>query len=150
MSLVISRADFDGLRAQSERDYPHETCGLLGGRAEGGQKHVVRLVPMSNARQDSPHNRYLIEPEAFLHAAGKLEREGLEVLGVYHSHPDHPARPSAFDAEHAWPRLSYVIVRVDGGRAGDTNSWVLADDRGSFGEEPIHIQERMASWQSQS
>jgi proteasome lid subunit RPN8/RPN11 len=149
MSLTISQADLDALRAQAERDYPHETCGLLGGTLEGATKRVTRLVPLANARHDSPENRYLIEPDVFRRAADALERGGLEVLGVYHSHPDHPARPSAFDRDHAWPRLSYVIVRVDRGGAADTNSWVLADDRASFDQEPIIIEERMASWQSQ-
>jgi proteasome lid subunit RPN8/RPN11 len=150
MSIIISRADLDAVRAQAERDYPHETCGLLGGTFEDSARRVSRLVPLPNARHDSPENRYLIEPEAFRRAAEALERDGLDVVGVYHSHPDHPARPSEFDREQAWPHLSYVIVRVERGRAGDTRSWVLADDRASFGEEPIVVQERTVSWQSQS
>ena len=77
-----------------------------------------------------------------------FERCGLEVIGVYHSHPDHPPAPSAFDREHAWPWLSYVIVGVGAGRAGDPKSWVLADDRGTFAEESITIEERKAVWQS--
>ena len=141
MSVAIAQRDLDAIRAQAERDYPHETCGLLGGTQTGGVKRVTRIVPLANARQDSPENRYLIEPDVFRRAAAALERGGLDVLGVYHSHPDHPARPSAFDREHAWPRLSYVIVRVERGRAGDTNSWVLSDDRASFDEEPIIIEE---------
>jgi proteasome lid subunit RPN8/RPN11 len=69
------------------------------------------------------------------------------VLGVYHSHPDHPPAPSAFDREHAWPWLSYVIVAVGQGRAGDVKSWVLTDDRAAFDEEPITSEERKVVWQ---
>lgn len=102
-------------------------------------------MPVSNAREDSPRNRYLIEPEAFREAQAALEREALEVIGVYHSHPDHPARPSAFDQEHAWPRLSYLIVPVAQGASGEARSWVLEDDRDKFVEEPIIMEEPVAT-----
>src|SRR5881296_2200487 len=78
---------------------------------------------------------------------GMLDGDELEVLGVSHSPPDHPPEPSAFDREHAWPRLSYVIVGVARGRAGEVKSWVLADDRGSFDQETITTEERKAVWQ---
>jgi len=104
-------------------------------------------VPLANQRTDSARNRYLIDPESFRRAQEKLERDGLEVLGVYHSHPDHPPAPSAFDREHAWPWLSYVIVGVERGRAGELKSWVLKEDRGSFDQEPITTEERKVVWQ---
>ena len=88
-----------------------------------------------------------IDPVSFRRAQERLDRDGLEVIGVYHSHPDHPPAPSAFDRDHAWPWLSYVIVGVGAGRAGDLKSWVLADDRGVFDEESITIEERNAVWQ---
>jgi proteasome lid subunit RPN8/RPN11 len=115
-----------------------------------GAKRVRQLVPVRNARTDSARNRYLIEPDAFRRASAELERAGLEVVGVYHSHPDHPARPSEFDREHAWPRLSYVIVQVTAGRAEDAASWVLADDRTAFRRESLNTEERTISWQSPS
>ena len=111
-------------------------------------RQVRRLIPVANARQDSPRNRYLIDPDAFRRATVELERTGLDVLGVYHSHPDHPAQPSAFDREHAWPRLSYVIVSVAGGTSGALTHWVLDDDRVAFHEEGVTINEGMTSWQS--
>src|SRR2546430_7306105 len=77
----------------------------------------------------------------------RSDRDGLEVIGVYHSHPDHPPAPSAFDREHAWPWLSYVIVGVGQGRAGELKSWVLAHDRGTFDQEPITSEERKVGWQ---
>ena len=159
MSLVLRAADLTAIRRQAEADYPNETCGLLGGRwtnstapEESGNhsKLVERLVPIANARHDSARNRYLIEPDAFRRAAQELERAGLDVIGVYHSHPDHPAQPSDFDREHAWPRLSYIIVQVNAGQAGETSSWVLADDRAAFRRESIETEDRTISWQSPS
>ena len=122
-----------------------------GGRwraVEGDRKVALQLVPLDNQRTDSARNRYLIDPLSFRRAQERLDRDGLEVIGVYHSHPDHPPAPSAFDRDHAWPWLSYVIVGVGAGRAGDPKSWVLADDRGTFAEESITIEERKAVWQS--
>lgn len=150
MSLLISARNLAAIRRHGEADYPHEACGLIGGVWDGSVKRVVRLVPVANARADSPRNRYLIDPEVFRRTAGQLERDGLDVVGVYHSHPDHPARPSAFDREHAWPRFSYVIVSVTGGRSAALTHWVLADDRSAFQEEPVTIDEGTVTWQSRS
>ena len=147
MTLVLDARHASAIRRHGEADYPAEACGLIGGASEGDRKAAVQLVPLANQRTDSARNRYLIDPESFRRAQQKLERDGLEVIGVYHSHPDHAPEPSAFDREHAWPWLAYVIVGVGRGRAGDMKSWVLADDRGGFGEESIMIEERKVVWQ---
>jgi proteasome lid subunit RPN8/RPN11 len=127
----------DEIRRSGEQAYPAECCGVLAGRS-GGVKEVVRLVPVMNRRTDDPH-RYLISPDDLLHIEAELRHSGLEVLGCYHSHPDHPARPSAFDLEQAWPWYSYIIVRVDGGRAAEVASWVLDDDRSAMHPEPVDV-----------
>ena len=119
MTLVLDPRQLAAIRHHGEADYPAEACGLIGG-----------------------------DPLSFRRAQERLDRDGLEVIGVYHSHPDHPPAPSAFDRDHAWPWLSYVIVGVGAGHAGDPKSWVLADDRGTFAEESITIEERKAVWQS--
>ncbi|MGH7699440.1 MAG: Mov34/MPN/PAD-1 family protein [Gemmatimonadales bacterium] len=150
MSLVLPEDVIARIRRHAERDYPREACGLLGGRPAGAEKRVARIVPAVNARADRPGDRYLIEPEEFHRAAEALAREGLEIVGVYHSHPDHPPRPSAFDREHALPWLSYVIVEVRAGRARVERSWLLADDRGAFVEEEIRTEEGSVAWQSRS
>lgn len=147
MTLVLDPRQVAAIRRHGEADYPAEACGLIGGALEEGRKVAVQLVPLANQRTDSARNRYLIDPESFRRAQQTLDRDGLEVIGVYHSHPDHPPTPSAFDREHAWPSLSYVIVTVLRGRAGDLKDWVLAGDRGTFDEEPITIEERKAVWQ---
>src|SRR6059036_4255900 len=147
MTLVLGPAQLAAIRHHGEADYPHEACGLLGGMLDDDSGVVVQLVPLANQRTDAARNRYLIDPEAFRRAQARLDRDGLEVLGVYHSHPDHPPAPSAFDREHAWPWLSYVIVGVARGHAGELKSWVLADDRGTFEEETLTTEERKAVWQ---
>src|SRR5207247_2424708 len=101
-----------------------------------------------NGRAAPARNRDRIDPESFRRAQERLDRDGLEVIGVYHSHPDHPPAPSAFDREHAWPWLSYAIVAVAQGRAGELKSWVLADDRGAFGEEAITMEGRGGRWRT--
>ncbi|HUL03894.1 MAG TPA: M67 family metallopeptidase [Gemmatimonadales bacterium] len=150
MTLVLDPRQATEIRQHGESDYPHEACGLMGGMADGERTIVTRLVPLANRRTDAAHNRYLIDPDAYLHAQRELDRDGIEIVGIYHSHPDHPARPSEFDREHAWPHLSYVIVSVVKGRAADMRSWRLSDDRDAFGEEPITLEQRKVAWQSKS
>ena len=101
-------------------------------------KEVLQLAPVVNRRTDDPH-RYLIAPDDLRRITRELRRSGLEILGYYHSHPDHPARPSAFDTEHAWPWYSYLIVRVDRGRAADMTSWVLDDERAVMHPESLDV-----------
>jgi proteasome lid subunit RPN8/RPN11 len=137
MTLRVSEALLDEIRRQGELAYPAECCGLLAGRSSP-IKEVLRLRPVTNRRTDDPH-RYLISPEDLRSAARELELSELEVLGFYHSHPDHPAAPSAFDQEHAWPWYSYIIVRVDRGRSGNVASWVLQDDRTAMRSEPLDV-----------
>lgn len=147
MTLVLEPRHAAAMRQHGEADYPAEACGLIGGTLDAGRKVAVALVPLVNRRTDAARNRYLIDPDSFRRAQEKLDRDGLEVIGVYHSHPDHPPAPSAFDRDHAWPWLSYVIVGVARGRAGELKSWTLAEDRAAFGEESISLEERTIVWQ---
>jgi proteasome lid subunit RPN8/RPN11 len=137
VTLRLSGALVDEIRRQGQAAYPAECCGVLAG-SPGVVKDVSRLVPMMNRRTDDPH-RYLIEPEDLRRVEAGLRSDGLEVLGCYHSHPDHPAAPSAFDLEHAWPWYSYIIVRVDQGRAAELTSWVLEDDRSVMRPESVDV-----------
>lgn len=125
--------------------YPEECCGVLVGRSEAGSSRVEEVISAENERQESRHNRYLISPKAILKAQREARERGLDIVGYYHSHPDHPARPSDFDREHAWPGTSYLIVSVEKGTAVDARSWRLADDRGHFDEEPLRgVEEELA------
>ena len=127
MTLRLSGALADEIRHHGEAAYPAECCGAMVGRVEGAAKDVLRLSPAVNRRTDDPR-RYLIAPDDLRLLEREVRGAGQEIVGYYHSHPDHPARPSGFDAEHAWPWYSYLIVRVDRGRGADMASWVLDDE----------------------
>jgi proteasome lid subunit RPN8/RPN11 len=137
MTVRISGMLVEEIRRAGERAYPAECCGVLGGRVSQC-KEVVQLAPVVNRRTDDPH-RYLIAADDLLQVTQELRRSELEVLGYYHSHPDHAAEPSAFDSEHAWPWYSYIIVRVDRGRAGELTSWVLEEDCSAMRQESVQI-----------
>jgi proteasome lid subunit RPN8/RPN11 len=111
---------------------------VLGGRIAGENKEVSRLVPMVNRRTDDPR-RYLISPEDLLRTTAELRQASLEVLGYYHSHPDHPAAPSEFDSANAWPWYSYIIVRVEQSRAAELTSWVLEEDCSAMRQESLEV-----------
>ncbi len=136
MGLTLSPAARAALLAHAEAGYPHEVVGILAGsRADGVVERVAALV---NERADSPANRYQVGPLALARAEAGLEAEGLEIVGYYHSHPDHPSRYSDFDRDHALPAMSYVIVSVVSGRAASLQSWRLRDDRSAMDEETLH------------
>ncbi len=137
MTLRLSGGLLEELRREAEQAYPAECCGVLAGWGHV-TKEVTRLVPVTNRRTDDPH-RYLISPDDLRRITADLREEELEILGFYHSHPDHPAAPSAFDTEHAWPWYSYLIVRVSGGRAAELASWQLNDDRAAMRPEPLDV-----------
>jgi len=119
--------------------YPRECCGALLG-TNGGPKTVLRLLRIDNARApEDAHHRFLVGDNDYRRAERTADDAGLELLGFYHSHPDHPARPSRYDLEQALPRFSYVIVTVAAGEAGPMTSWVLAEDRSRFEEEKITL-----------
>ena len=137
MTLRVSETLLGTIHREGERAYPGECCGVLAGQS-GEIKQVRRLLPVVNRRADDPH-RYLIAPEDLQRVEAEVRQADLEVLGFYHSHPDHPAAPSSFDAEHAWPWYSYLIVRVDRGRAVDATSWQLAGDRSAMLPESLDV-----------
>lgn len=135
--LVISARHLHTVGRHAAVSYPDECCGVLIGRSSGETTLVERVLSVGNERSDSRHNRYLISPETVLAAHKEARVLGLDVVGYYHSHPDHPARPSELDREHAWPGVSYLIVSVLKRNVADIRSWRLADDRERFDEEEI-------------
>lgn len=135
--LFITPRHLQTIERHASVSYPDECCGVLIGRCQTGATYVERVLSVGNERSDSRHNRYLITPETVLAAHKEARALGLDVVGYYHSHPDHPARPSDFDREHAWPGVSYLIVSVEQRKVVDARSWRLSDDRDSFDEEII-------------
>jgi proteasome lid subunit RPN8/RPN11 len=126
MSLTISQALYDQVRAHGEETYPHECCGILLGGADEAGLHVRQLIRAGNTRTDSAHNRYHIAPQELIAAQREGRKAGLDIVGFYHSHPDHPAHWSSTDfAEAHWFGCAYVITAVEKGKAQITNSFLL-------------------------
>jgi proteasome lid subunit RPN8/RPN11 len=136
--LQISAKVAEKIREHGVETYPHECCGALLGHDEGVRK-IVDLFPLVNRREDSPHNRFSVEARDVLEAELAAQSRGLDLLGWYHSHPDHPARPSEYDREHAWPWYSYIIVSVQQRLPQDMTSWRLNEDRAAYTQETVEI-----------
>lgn len=159
--LRLSVEHLEAIHRHAAHDYPAECCGVLLGRDERDMKQVTDVAPLANLRHDaaraqefmpledpgreSERNRYLVDPREQLRVEKDARARGLVVLGYYHSHPDHPARPSEYDREHAWPWYSYVIVAVEKGVPGDSRSWVLSEDQSAFQLEPLEVKEVRAA-----
>src|SRR6266403_3693736 len=133
--MKISRPLLQQIHAHLEASYPNEGCGVMLG--ENGT--VTEVISAHTQRNDSARNRYLIDPLVYLKIEREADKRGLQVVGIYHSHPDVAARPSQFDLDHAWPDFSYLIVSVVKGKAAETFSWLLREDRSQFDQEPIEI-----------
>ncbi len=142
MIMEIPYKILSTIHAHGEAAYPDEGAGLLLGNDTDDGRQVKTIVPLTNPREDdSRHNRYLITPQDLLEGENQATRLGLDVIGIFHSHPDHPNRPSEFDREWALPWFSYLITSVQQGRAIESRSWRLAEDRSQFNEELIEVTE---------
>jgi proteasome lid subunit RPN8/RPN11 len=141
--LKLSRADFEALRAHGEETYPHECCGVLLGKSEADGNHVHRTVRAGNTRTDRAHDRYNIAPEELIRVQRQARALGLDIVGFYHSHPDHPAQWSKTDFEEAhWVGCSYIITMIDKGKATVTNSFLLkgtSEEDKQFLDEPVDV-----------
>ena len=122
------------IRRHGETTFPDECCGALVGEAD----RVTAVVPLPNTTEEGPRRRFLVRSSDYRMAEQRATELGGVLLGFYHSHPDHPARPSQFDLDHAWPTFAYVIVSVMAGSARDMTVWFLKDDRSSFDEGDLY------------
>jgi proteasome lid subunit RPN8/RPN11 len=122
------------IRAHGEETYPHECCGAL----LGVDGQITAAVALPNTTEEGPRRRFLVRPSDYRMAEKSAGEHGGGLLGFYHSHPDHPARPSQYDLDHAWPNFAYVIVSVANGAARDMTVWYLKEDRSSFDEGELH------------
>jgi proteasome lid subunit RPN8/RPN11 len=143
MTLKITQAQLDQIAQVGEATYPNEGGGFLIGRADGeGAKIVVEVRALPNAWEaEDQYHRILITDKMYREGEAYADSQSLELVGFFHSHPDHPARPSDFDRDHALPWWSYVIVSIHQGRAGDLFSWQLRDDRSAFDQEEVSVEE---------
>lgn len=120
-----------------EAAYPNEGCGIFLG-TPGSEATVTEVRLATNLREDRAHDRYIMDPKDILRAEREAEQRGLEVVGFWHTHPDHPARPSQYDADHAWPDYVYVIMAVHDGKMVDVTGWVLeTESPPQFREEAL-------------
>ena len=137
--IRLKSADIEEIKQIAQKTYPHECCGVMVGSVENGVKTVTQLIPAENQRTDSPANRYLITPDLLNELEKKLKGTDRAIVGFFYSHPDVPARPSAYDQDQAWPWYSYVIVSVNRGQAGEIHNWKLRDDRSAFDAEKMEL-----------
>jgi len=132
--LTITAGVDQAIRAHGRETYPHECCGALIGRDD----QVTAIVALPNTTEEGPRRRFLVRPSDYREAERRATELGGDLLGFYHSHPDHPARPSQYDLDHAWPTFAYIIVAVAQGAAAAMTVWFLKDDRSSFEEGTLH------------
>jgi proteasome lid subunit RPN8/RPN11 len=154
--LTVTAEVDQAIRRHGEETYPHECCGAMVGRGD----RVTGIVALPNTTEEGPRRRFLVRPADYREAERRASELGGELLGFYHSHPDHPARPSQYDLDHAWPTFAYIIVavagdgvprggdepaeaglprrRAEGAKAGDMTVWYLKDDRSNFEEGSLH------------
>jgi proteasome lid subunit RPN8/RPN11 len=133
MALNLAPGVSGAIRKHGAETYPNECCGALIGR----DGTVTATYALPNTTEEGPRRRFLVRPDDYRQAEKEARTAGAELLGFYHSHPDHPARPSQYDLDHAWPFFSYIIVSVRGGAPEDMTSWRLQEDRSAFDQEDL-------------
>jgi proteasome lid subunit RPN8/RPN11 len=135
MALSVTPAVDEAIRRHGAEAYPNECCGALYGRSGV----VIDTLALPNVTAEGPRRRFRISDKDYLQTERRASELGAELLGFYHSHPDHPARPSQYDLDHAFPTFSYIIVSVRGGTPEDMTSWRLRDDRSAFDPEDLVV-----------
>jgi proteasome lid subunit RPN8/RPN11 len=133
MAIRLTSEVDAAIRAHGRDTFPHECCGAMLGR----DGVVSEAFMLANTTEEGPRRRFLVRPDDYRVAEKRARDAGLDLLGFYHSHPDHPAQPSQYDLDHAWPFFSYVIVSVMAGEDKLLTSWRLKEDRSAFEEEQI-------------
>ena len=138
MSLQLSGRVIETIRRHATSAYPHECCGaLIGATVDDALVEIVDAKELDNVTDEGPRRRFRVSPADYRQSEARARELGAELVGFYHSHPDHPAEPSQYDLDHAWPNFRYVIVAVAAGQPGDLRSWRLRPDRSAFEEETV-------------
>ena len=141
MKLHVQKSVYDQIVEHVKRSYPHECCGVLAGTIQGDVKHAVKAYPVKNLNQERAHDRYNMDPVGMIHVEKEIASLNFEIIGIYHSHPDHPPRPSKTDFEFAWPVYSYIIFAVAKGVHIEAGNWCLNDPATEFIPEPYELVE---------
>lgn len=135
--MKITRAAFDAVRVHGAEGYPNEICGILLGPR--GERRATEVRRARNTVVDRAHDRYEIDPRDHIRIQREADNAGQDIIGYYHTHPDHPAQASRFDTERAWAGYVYLIVAVEKGAPADANAFVADQDGGPFRPEPLEI-----------
>ena len=122
--IQLTAKQREEIETQVKQHYPNETCGMMAGQIKGDERIIEELYPVTNINTERASDRYVIDPKEFLEVSEKIRRSGRTLVGIYHSHPDHPDRPSEFDRAHAWEIYSYIIVGVQKGSEVTMRSFV--------------------------
>jgi len=139
--LIISNKLIDEIKKQGEVGYPYEICGFLIGNIDYNTdtREVLEVYQVENRNKKRMNDRFEIAPEDYLKVERYADEKGLQIVGIYHTHPDHPSRPSQTDLMFAQPDISYIILSVKGGKADTWNSWILEGDK--FIEENVILKD---------
>ncbi|NIM65381.1 MAG: hypothetical protein GTO51_05250 [Candidatus Latescibacteria bacterium] len=138
--ISINKEALDQIRRHAESSYPAECCGALFGVKNNDTRSVSEIIPLPNRWDgESAKQRYLITADDYIYLEKTAEEKGADILGFYHSHPDHAAQPSDYDREQALPVYAYLIVAVEKGTARDIACWVLCNDRSAFSRETMNV-----------
>ncbi len=137
MAIELTNEIINRFTSHAEEDYPHECCGFLLGRFNGDSSEVTEYKPCINTKEENRERRFLIDPAEYQKAEDYADDNDLSIVGIFHSHPDHPNEPSEFDRVHAWPGFSYIIISIRQGKGAGFRSWLLLEDRSGFNEEQV-------------
>ena len=138
--IRLSEKIVDEIESHGEQAYPEECCGMMLGYNENGFQSIEEVIKIDNSQDENRRRRFFITPEQYRFAEQLARKWNMDLLGFYHSHPDHPAAPSAFDTDHALPWFTYVIVSVDLRKAAAMTAWVLNEERTQFVEQMILVE----------
>jgi proteasome lid subunit RPN8/RPN11 len=138
--IRLSEKNVDEIEYHAAQSYPEECCGMMLGFSENGNHFVEEIIKIDNSQEGNRNCRFLITPEQYRQAEQLARKRKLELLGFYHSHPDHPASPSSFDTEHAMPWFTYVILSVEQGQPAAMTAWLLNDEHTKFKERMMIIE----------
>jgi proteasome lid subunit RPN8/RPN11 len=138
--IRLSKNNVDKIELHAEQTYPEECCGMMLGFSKNGTHFIEEIIKIDNSQDENRRRRFFITPEQYRRAEQLAREWKMELLGFYHSHPDHPAAPSVFDTDHALPWFTYIIVSVKQGKAAAMTTWLLNEERTRFSERIILVE----------
>ena len=139
--LIISQKLIDEIKKQGEEGYPYEICGFLIGKMDykTDTREALEVYQVENQNKERANDRFEIDPKDYLKVENYADNKGLQIVGIYHTHPDHPDRPSQTDLMFAQPDLSYIIMSIENGKYKSFKSWVLDLAENKFIEEKVKV-----------